>query len=83
MGLEYSPDDVSVVGFDNRSICTMLEPNLTSVKNYRHLMGRECVMLLDNLRRMKKLGISDPCIKYELPTELVERDSVRDLTVSS
>lgn len=82
MGLKV-PDDVSVVGFDNRSICTMLEPNLTSVKNYRHLMGRECVMLLDNLRRMKKLGISDPCIKYELPTELVERDSVRDLTVSS
>ena len=43
-------------------------------------MGRECVMLLENLRRMKKLGIGDPCVKFELPTELVERDSVRDLT---
>ena len=79
LGLKV-PDDVSVVGFDNRSICTMIEPNLTSVRNYRHLMGRECVMLLENLRRMKKLGIGDPCVKFELPTELVERDSVRDLT---
>lgn len=74
------PDDVSVIGFDDRSICTMVEPKLTSVKNYRHLMGRECVTMLRNMRRLKKLGFSDPCLKYELPAELIERDSVKDLT---
>lgn len=74
------PDDISVVGFDNRTICTMVEPNITSVKNYRHLMGRECVTMLQNLQRLKKQGFKNPCLKLELPTELVERDSVRDLT---
>ena len=74
------PDDISVIGFDDRSICTMVEPNLTSIKNYRHLMGRECVIMLQNVRHIKKLGFSDPCLKFELPTELIERDSVKDLT---
>jgi len=73
------PEDISVIGFDNRSICTMVEPNITSIKNYRHLMGRECVIMLQNLHRLRKLGFQDPCLKLELPTELVERDSVRDL----
>lgn len=74
------PQDISVIGFDNRSICTMVEPNITSIKNYRHLMGRECVLMLQNLHRLKKQGFKNPCLKLELPTELVERDSVRDLT---
>lgn len=70
------PEDVSVTGFDDRSLCTMIEPNLTSVKNSRHLMGRECVIMLQNLRRLKKLGVTDPWLKYELPAELVVRESV-------
>lgn len=72
------PEDVSVIGFDDRSICSMVEPNLTSVKNYRHLMGRECIIMLQNLRRLKRLGFKRPCLKYELPTELICRNSVAD-----
>lgn len=74
------PGDVSVIGFDDRSICTMVEPHLTSVKNSRHLMGRQCVALLQNLRRNRKLGVSISSIKYELPAVLVPRESVKDLT---
>lgn len=74
------PDDVSVVGFDDRSICTMVEPHLTSVKNSRHLMGRQCVFQLQNLRRNKKLGVNITSLKYELPAVLVPRESVKDLT---
>lgn len=73
------PQQVSVIGFDDRSICTMIEPNLTSVKSYRHLMGRESVSMLKNIRRLRKLGFRDPCLKYELPTELIVRDSVLPL----
>ena len=76
------PEDVSVIGFDNRTICTMVEPNITSFKNYRHLMGRECVTMLQNLHRLRKLGFQNPCLKLELPTELVERGSVRDLSLA-
>lgn len=76
------PEEISVIGFDDRSLCTMVEPNLTSIKNYRHLMGRECILMLQNLKRLKRLGVKNPCLKYELPTELIERDSVADYTGS-
>lgn len=75
------PEDISLVGFDDRSICTMMEPNLTTVKNSRHLMGRECVLLLKNMIRLQKLGVPNITLKLELPTELIIRDSVKKLDV--
>lgn len=74
------PEDVSVVGFDDQSISTSIEPNITSIHNSPQLMGRECVILLKNLIRLKELGEKDLWLRYELPAPLVERDSVRDLT---
>ncbi len=74
------PEDVSVVGFDDDFLATMIDPPLTTVKNYRHLMGRECVLLLKNLIHLRRLGVKNPCLKYEVSTKLVERASVRDLT---
>ncbi len=71
------PEDVSIMGFDNSALCTMVEPHLTTVRNSRHLMGRECVMLLQNLRRLRAVGVKAPRLKYMLPTEIKERDSVR------
>lgn len=73
------PEDISVTGFDDTFFAAMLDPPLTTVKNYRHLMGRECVLLLQNLLRLKKAGIKDPCLKCEVSTKLVKRASVRDL----
>lgn len=73
------PEDISVTGFDDNFLATMLDPPLTTVKNYRHLMGRECVLLLQNLLRLKKAGIKNPCLKYEVATKLVKRDSVQNL----
>lgn len=79
MGLRV-PEDVSVTGFDNSVLATMAVPQLTSVKNYRHMMGRECVSLLQNLRHLRDVGVKHPCLKYEIATKLVERNSVKDLT---
>jgi len=76
------PEDISVTGFDDNFLATMLDPPLTTVKNYRHLMGRECVLLLQNLLRLKKAGIKNPCLKCEVSTRLVKRDSVRNLKES-
>lgn len=73
------PEDVSITGFDDRSLCTMMEPNLTSVKNSRHLMGREAVLLLGNLLQLRQQGLQDLPLKVELPTSLMARDSVRRL----
>ena len=72
------PEDVSVIGFDDQALCTAIEPNITSIHNSPHLMGRECVMLLQNLIRLRERE-EEPWLRYELPARLVERDSVRDL----
>ena len=72
------PEDVSVIGFDNNPLCEVCVPRLTSVRNSRHLMGRECVMLLQNLRKLQEEGLPTTRLKYRLPTQLVCRDSVAD-----
>lgn len=74
------PQDISLIGFDDRSICTMSEPKLTTVRSFRNLLGREAVKLLKNKLELKKLGINELPIKIELPTELIKRDSVRNIT---
>lgn len=74
------PNDVSLIGFDDRAICTMTEPKLTSVRNFSHLMGRQAVTMIQNkLDLAQKLGIRDAPIKLEMPTELIQRDSVKKL----
>ena len=73
------PEDISIIGFDDRSVCTLTLPNLTTVKNFRNLMGRQAISMVKNKLRMKKLYMEDSPIKYELPTKLIIRDSVRDL----
>ncbi len=73
------PDDISLIGFDNRSIAEMTEPKLTSVNNHRQLMGREAVMMLQNKIRLNRLGFKNTAMKFELPTEFIIRESVKDL----
>ncbi|NDK32887.1 LacI family DNA-binding transcriptional regulator [Nesterenkonia haasae] len=40
------PDQLSIVGYDNSSICRMLRPQLTSVDQPRHEMGRLALEML-------------------------------------
>ena len=70
------PQEVSVVGFHNTSICELTRPRLTSVTNSGQLMGRECVHMLRILRRLADLGEKCPRLKFYMPTDLVVRDSV-------
>ncbi len=73
------PEDISVTGFDNNPISKMVSPRLTTVKNSSQLMGRTCILLLQDLRKLRRSGFSSTLLKYELPAELVIRDSVKDL----
>lgn len=72
------PEDISVIGFDNNPISKLVSPRLTTVRNSSQLMGRTCIMLLQNLQKLQRSGFSSTLLKYELPTELVIRDSVLD-----
>lgn len=71
------PDDFSIVGFDDRPICTMVEPKLTSVQLPRNRFGAEAV---EQLVR----AIDNPSTSYYITVEvnglLVERGSVADFS---
>lgn len=70
------PHDVSVVGFDDTQVCTLLSPPLTTIRQPLGEMAREAVRLV--------LGAPLPedaekTPRIELATSLIVRDSARSL----
>ena len=65
------PAEVSIIGFDDSPECEYTEPQLTSVRIPRDLIGRAAV---ETLRRMIENG--QPGCEIRIPTELVMRESV-------
>lgn len=69
------PDDVSVVGFDNRPICSFTEPKVTTVQLPGDEMGEMAVELL-----MQRMGNKRKhTAKYKLGTKLIINESVKKL----
>lgn len=73
------PEEVSIIGFDDREMCVLTEPQLTSVRIPRTLLGRETVEMLVQKIDRRKRGIEDVIQNTELRLELSERESVADL----
>ena len=68
------PDDFSLIGFDNLSVCSFSNPRLTSIDQQTSEKGLRAVqMLLDRLN-----GKEGPAV-LSTETELIERESVRHL----
>lgn len=67
------PEDVSIIGFDDIMLCSMIVPKLTTVKVNKELMGRKAVQRL--LWRMRHK--TDPIENTIMSVELVERESVK------
>lgn len=70
------PEDVSVMGFEGRSICTLLEPTLTTMRVPRRLLGRALMMLLRNKMDLASRSLEDVPVRVEVNAELVEMESV-------
>ncbi|MGE4318744.1 MAG: LacI family DNA-binding transcriptional regulator [Deferribacterales bacterium] len=70
------PDDISVAGFDNLPMTSMLEPPLTTVKVSKKKISMTAVMLL--IRRIKD-GSTMPYEKIMIGGEVVKRHSVRQI----
>lgn len=69
------PEDVSIIGFDDLNICSITNPPLTTVHQNMDLKGRTAVkFMLDLLENT----FPNPC-EVSLPTEIIERESVRSL----
>jgi len=70
------PDDVSIVSFDDQHYSSYLATPMTTVAQQRGEMGRIAVELL--LNQLERKGRYQPEVIL-LPTQLIPRQSVRDL----
>lgn len=69
------PDEVSLVGFDDREEAVLMDPPLSTVRVYKEEIGQTCMkMLLERLHH-PQMAFSQRI----LPTELVIRGTVREL----
>lgn len=72
------PTDFSVVGFDNIGLCEWVKPALTTCAVDRNRIAHMAVVML-----LKQINEIDSAlyngIKVEIPTEIIQRDSVRKL----
>ena len=68
------PGDLSVVGFDDVYLSEICDPSLTTVRQDIRLKGERAVELLIHAQEREERET------ILLPIEVVERDSVRDLS---
>jgi DNA-binding LacI/PurR family transcriptional regulator len=69
------PDEISLVGFDDREEALLMDPPLTTVRVHKEEIGEKLMnLLLDKLKRPEA-----PACKQEVPTELIVRGSVKRL----
>jgi LacI family repressor for deo operon, udp, cdd, tsx, nupC, and nupG len=72
------PDDVSVVGFDDIEYLPFFSPGLTTMRQPRAELGR--LAAIDLLQRMQRDAPQLPPVRVKLDCQLIERDSVRDIS---
>lgn len=73
------PQDVSVVGFDDMPVCTMIDPALTTVRIMKEQMGMTAMgVLLHRIQQgvAESRGESEGVYHTAISTSLIERESV-------
>lgn len=68
------PDEISVAGFDDTPMCTLVSPTLTSVKQDKSLRAKIAV---EKLRELKERKEAETTIM--LPVTLIERKSTKHI----
>lgn len=68
------PSDISIIGFDDRTICLHTDPQLTTIAVPRDIFGPKAVdLLVESIREPTKQSVT-----FLIGVELVERGSVQD-----
>ncbi|RCW56199.1 LacI family DNA-binding transcriptional regulator [Halanaerobium sp. ST460_2HS_T2] len=70
------PEDISIIGFDDIELATVVRPKLTTVRVDHSKLGEKSVELL--LNKIKKNKDSESF--YEADFEIIERETVKKLT---
>jgi len=69
------PDDVSVIGFDDSDLCTLLSPQLTTIKIYNFEIGRQGVYRLHQMIQEKDSSVT----RTSVAVDLILRESVKSI----
>ncbi|MDO7975998.1 LacI family DNA-binding transcriptional regulator [Oceanotoga teriensis] len=72
------PEDISVMGFDNDNYGNYLNPSLTTIHQPRKEIGMNAANLL--IERIEHTCKSKVKRKILLPTKIIERESVKDIS---
>ncbi|TVR04416.1 MAG: LacI family transcriptional regulator [Spirochaetaceae bacterium] len=70
------PDDVSIIGFDDLPSSALMDPPLTTIAVSKWEIGNAAV----NRLTQRMLNRDSPAVKIVIGGQLIERNSVRDLT---
>lgn len=70
------PDDVSLIGFDDREEALLMDPQLTTVRVHTEEIGQTLMKLL--LEKLAQPGVR--FAKRVIPTEMIVRGTVKSLT---
>ncbi len=68
------PDDISIIGFDNLPLSSIMNPPLTTIKVSKHEIGKTAIRLIHN--RIHG-DTNAPPVKVLIGGELIIRDSVK------
>jgi len=74
------PVDVSIIGFDNMPLCTLTEPQLTTVNFQKEQLGILAVNIMDERLRSGSFRLCDDrfgAMRVTLTARVIERGSVR------
>lgn len=72
------PEDISIIGFNNRPSCELTSPPLTTINVFRDAMASQAVHELVRQIREPEQYAPEVCArKLRLGTQLVERESVK------
>ena len=72
------PEDISVIGFDDMPFCEIATPPLTTVRVFKKVMGEEAVRRLVQVIRSG----NSVKVKTQICTEFIERESVRNISLT-
>lgn len=71
------PEDISIIGFNDRPVCELITPKLTSIDVPKEDFGTEALEFLVSLIEKKRDNrLPERAVKRRITTRLVERQSV-------
>lgn len=73
------PEDISIVGFDDMPICTMIDPTLTTIRVMKEQLGMTAMEILHQRILNEEYALGSQRIgvyRITISTHLVERESV-------